>query len=227
MSTDVSARADNHPEKCTIRAVYDLNSVCYYSNMKQTHKHNRFTLNRYTVGVLAILIIAVVTCSAVALEHNTTEAAPSVRPATVALKSQFSFTGTSGWWQGATNNTSMALFHNAEDCFTSVEYKAGTVDVAAELQKTQTLLTSEGYTVTPGNIQTLSLQMGAGGKPQYQLHQYAVTGARSAGRVEGGQEYGYLQLPNGYVKIEGNCDNSQELAATVPALQAVKFDESN
>jgi hypothetical protein len=193
--------------------------------MKQ--KHNHFSLKRYTVGTLAILIVAVAACSAVVIEHNPTEAAPSVKSAAAAVKSRFSFTGTSGWWQGATNKTSMALFHNAEDCFTSVEYKKGTVDAPAELQKTQTLLTGEGYMVTPGSIQTLALQTSAGSKQQYQLHQYTVTGTGGAGRVEGGQEYGYLQLPNGYVKIEGNCDISEELAATIPALQAVKFDNSN
>jgi hypothetical protein len=173
-----------------------------------------------------MLIVAVGVCSAVVIGHNTAKAAPSVKPATVVIQSHFSFTGTPGWWQGATNRASMALFHNAEDCFTSVEYKTGIVDVAAELQKTQTILTNGGYTVMPGNIQTLALQTSAGSK-QYPLHQYTVTGTGSAGKVEGGEEYGYLQLPNGYVKIEGDCDSPEELAATIPALQAVKFDESN
>ena len=195
--------------------------------MKQ--KHNHFTLSRYAVSTLAILIVAVVAGSVVVIEHNPTEAAPSVKPAAAAVKSQFSFTSTPGWWQGATNKTSMALFHNAEDCFASVEYETGTVNTAVELQKTQALLTNNGYTVTPGSTQTLALRTNAGDKQryQYQLHQYTVTGTGSAGRVEGGQEYGYLQLSNGYVKIEGNCNNFEELAATIPALQAVMFYNSN
>lgn len=193
--------------------------------MKQ--KHNRLSLSRYTVGMLAILIVVVAACSAVGIEHNITEAAPSVKPAAVTVKPLFSFAGASGWWQGATNQTSMALFHSAEDCFTSVEYKSGTVDASTELQKTKTLLTSMGYAVTLDNTQSLALHVSADSKQQYQLHQYAVTGAGSAGKVEGGQEYGYLQLSSGYVKIEGNCDNPTELTSTIPALQAVKLGKPN
>jgi hypothetical protein len=43
----------------------------------------------------------------------------------------------------------------------------------------------------------------------------------------GGLELGYLQLSGGYVQIEGHCDTPDELAATIPALQSVKFDAGN
>jgi hypothetical protein len=43
----------------------------------------------------------------------------------------------------------------------------------------------------------------------------------------GGQEFGYLQLPHGYLEIWGYCDTAEQLPATIPALKAIKFDEAN
>ena len=190
--------------------------------MKQKHKY--FTLNRYTTSALVFLVVAAAS-AIVVLQHNRTDAAVAVKPAVgAAVKSQFSFTGAADWWQGATNKTSMALFHS-HDCFTSVEHKTGTVDVATELQKSQDVLANDGYTVTPGSIQTLTLQTIVGQR-QYELHQSSVTTPAGAHAVKAGQEFGYIQLSSGYIKVMGYCDTADELPATIPALQAIKFDES-
>ena len=192
--------------------------------MKQ--KHNRIRLNRYTAGLLIFLVVAGASAVVVIL-YNRTDAAPAVRPTVgTAVPSQFSFSGTPNWRQGPTNKTSMALFHNIRDsCFTSVEHKTGTVDAGAELQKTQASLTSEGYTITPGSTQTLTMQTNTGSK-QYELQQSAVTTPAGASTLMGGQEFGYLQLTNGYLKIYGYCETAEELSATIPALQAIKFDST-
>jgi len=190
-------------------------------------KLNRIRLNRYIAGAAVIVIVVVAASAVVLLQYNRTDAAPAVKPATGAsVPSQFSFTNTTGWFQGATNATSMAVFQTTHDCFTSVEHDQGTVNVAASLQQEQTILTNGGYTVTPGNSQTLSLQTSTGPQ-QYELHQYSVATPAGASMVEGGEEFGYLQLSSGYLKIEGYCNTSSELAATIPALQAIKFDETN
>jgi hypothetical protein len=188
-------------------------------------KHNRIRLNRHITNTLIFLAVAAASVVVVAKHNNrTTDAAPVVKQAVgAAVPSEFKFTGASGWWQGATNKTSMALFPNAQDCFTSVEYKAGTVDAAAELQKTQATLTSSGYIVTPSSTQTLALQT-AKGPQKYQLYQSTVTTPTGASTVEGGQEFGYLQPSSGYLKIMGYCDTTAELPTTIPALQAMKFD---
>ncbi len=118
----------------------------------------------------------------------------------------------------------MALFHTIRDsCFTSVQHKTGTVDAAAELQKTAASLTSQGYTVTPGSTQTLTIQTNTGPR-QYELQQSSVMTPAGANKLLGGQEFGYLQLSNGYLKIMGYCETADELPATIPALQAIKFD---
>lgn len=189
--------------------------------MKQ--KQNRLTLNRYITSTVVLLVVAAAS-AVVMLRHNKTEATPSIKAGVGAAVSKFSTTGVQGWWQGATNETSMALFHG-HDCFTSVEHKPGTVDVAAELQKQQDLMTSAGYTVTLGGTQALELQTTAGSK-QYELHQLNVTTPAGVQALKAGQEFGYVQLVSGYVKVMAYCDTSDQLPATIPALQSVEFDET-
>lgn len=186
--------------------------------MKQ--KHFKLKLNRYTICVSILLVVA----SAFVvykIMHNRAETAAAKPPVGAAVKSMFSFTGATGWWQGATNETSMAVFHKY-DCFTSVEYKTGTVDIDAELEKVQNSVASGDYTVIPGSTQTLMLQTKLG--PQkYELHQSSVVIPQGAMPVKAGQEFGYLQLSDGYIKIMGYCDTPDQLPATIPALQAIKF----
>ena len=119
----------------------------------------------------------------------------------------------------------MAVFHTPHDCFVSAEYHAGDINIASALQQYQTGLTSGGYTITPSSNQVLTLKTNTG-NGHYQLQQYTVSETGSGGAPEGGQEFGYLQLTNGYVKLEGYCDTANELAETLPALQAIAFDSA-
>ena len=115
----------------------------------------------------------------------------------------------------------MALFHRY-DCFTSVEHKSGKVDAAAELKKNQASLTASGYSVTPGNTQALTLLTNTGPK-QYVLHQSSVKTPAGLTKVKGGQEFGYVQLADSYIKVMGYCDSGSQLRLTIPALQAIHF----
>lgn len=187
--------------------------------MSQNHK--RFVLNRYTIGTLALLILAASTT--LIIKHAHTDAAPAIKPGVgAAVPSQFSFSGVMGWWQGATNQTSMALFHNGDSCFTSVQHYSGTVNANAELQKLQATQ-SGGGTSTPGAIVPVTLQTKSGTQ-QYELHQYNLAPPDNTPLLRG-LELGYLQLPGSYIKIEGHCDTTDELPATIPALQAIKFND--
>lgn len=182
-----------------------------------------FTWIPYIIGfviLLAVLAAAFIIFTIKLDETNST--APLSGTPAKSVKSQFSFGGAEGWRQGPSNKTSMAFF-NSNGCFTSVENKTGTLDIAAEQQKNQTTLTGAGYTVTPAGTQTLTMQTSAGPK-QYELQQSSVTTPAGTTPVEGGQEFGYLQLADGYIKIMGYCDTADELPVTIPALQAVRFD---
>ena len=191
--------------------------------MQQTQ--NNVGLNRYTTGVLLLVVVMAVSAVA-AIWHNHTDAAPAVKPAVgAAVPSQFKFTGAADWWQGATNKTSMALFHKiADSCFTSVQHIPGTVDAAAELEKLQTTQ-SGGGTSTPGAVLSVTLQTNSGSK-QYELHQYTLTPPDKEPLLRG-LELGYLQLPGSYIKIEGHCETPDELSATIPALQAITLNPAD
>lgn len=192
--------------------------------MEQEPKHH--VINRYTIGVSIILIAAIAAATILVLKHNLVEAAPSKPPIGAAVPSQFSFAGAGGWWQGATNHTSMAVFHRVEDgCFVSAQHKSGAVNGTAEIQKANATLSSQGYIVLPASTQTLMLQTNDGPR-QYDLVQSSVTSPSGVSKVMGGQEFGYLQLADGYLYIMGYCDTAAELPATIPALQAITFDST-
>jgi hypothetical protein len=189
------------------------------------HKINKLISNRYTIGIVSLVLVATATI-VVVLRHNKTNAAASVKPAVgAAVPSQFSSTGANGWWQGATNKTSMALFEANHNCFTSVEHKSGTIDVAAENQKWQDMLVTDGYAVASAGTQALTLQTTTG--PQsYTLQQFSTTGSGNAGTVKAGNGFGYVQLANSYVKVSAVCDTAAQLPETTAVLQSIKFDEN-
>jgi len=57
------------------------------------------------------------------------------------------------------------------------------------------------------------------------LQQASVTTPAGGNKVLGGQEFGYLKLSDkDYLFIEGHCETADQLAATIPALQAITFD---
>jgi hypothetical protein len=188
--------------------------------MKLQQKH--FTLNPYTVSTLILLVALIATAGVLMAKHNSTDAPPVVKPSAAAIKSKFSFAGSTGWWQGATNNTSMALFRDHE-CFASIQYKPDTIDASSALKKTQADLVAGGYMSTPGTTVVASLKFEEG-QQQYQLHQYTVTGTGNGGQLYGGQEFGYLPLASGHIEVQAYCNTPDELPMTVSALQAIKFD---
>lgn len=187
-----------------------------------TQKH--LSLHRYTACFLAVAVILLAAFSVFILEQGKTDASPKPQT-TSTVQSVFSFTGAAGWWQGATNGTSMALFHRntADSCFVSAEYHTGTVNVANELAQNEKAFESTGHAITPAGSQQLALRTSTG-SVSYQLQQYSL--ANSAGTpdtVMGGQEFGYAQLLGGYIKLMGYCNTSNQLTATIPALQAFSF----
>lgn len=81
-------------------------------------QNNRIKVNKVLFSILALIVLAGATTGILTLGRNHTDAAASVKPTVgVSVPSMFSFSGSTGWFQGATNKTSMALFHKY-DCFT-------------------------------------------------------------------------------------------------------------
>jgi ABC-type antimicrobial peptide transport system permease subunit len=192
-------------------------------NKNSTHVH------RYVVSTLAIVIVVAAVSGMLIWNRTRTDAVSrSKRTSTAPVVSMFSFMGVSGWWRGATNRTSMALFDTdtTDGCFVSDQYQTGTVDVAAELQSNQNTLIAGGYSIASAGTQESTLQANAS-PVQYQLAQYSVTSSPTASQVMGGQEFGYVQLTGGYIKIMGYCNAADELSTTIPALQAITFAQTD
>lgn len=194
--------------------------------MKQFH----FT-RKFRVALSLGILVAVVAAGSFFFinGHSRTDAAPSLKPKIgAAVPSEFKFTGAVDWWQGATNKTSIALFHTLQDgCFVSVQHKMGSITAdQINFQKTEDQLASAGHVITPVTTQTMTIQTNSGSK-QYQLQQSSVTSPTGTSQVLGGQEFGYIQLSSGYLYIEGYCNTSAELATTIPALQAVTFNSTD
>jgi len=194
--------------------------------MQQKHKLSIF--NRYTVGTLAVLIIAAAIYSVLVIKPGTHDTTAPTKPVTgAATPSEFTFTGAAGWYKGPTNKTSMALFSDDQDhsCFTSIEHKTGTVNVTAKLQNQHDDLSASGGTMTPVDTPTATIVTKTGTQ-QYELHQFSLTGGSDA-QLMGGLELGYLQLAagEGYLVMQGHCNTADQLPTTIPALQAYRFSE--
>ncbi len=127
----------------------------------------------------------------------------------------------------------MALFHKIKDsCFVSIQHITGTTIAAhqAKTHKFDGMLLGDGHTVTEIGTQNMTIKTDTGIK-QYQLRQTDVTSpagatADSGALVDGGVEEGYLVLSNNdFIYVEGDCEKSNELPATLPALQAMTYNE--
>lgn len=190
------------------------------------HFHNKFTVTVTIFVVAAMVAIISLYISQKAPVEASTAAVNTELPQKTPGTPLFSFDASkvSAWRQGPTDKVSMAAFHDTNDCFVSVQYKPGEVDAATEIQKKQDVLRSSGYASTPGSVLALGLEAGAG-MQQYQLRQFSVTSAPGSNKVKGGQEFGYVQLTDGYVKVEGWCDEPAQLPSTISVLQAISFKE--
>lgn len=191
-------------------------------------KHYQLKPNRIAVVLLIIFAVLGTTLIVILTNRDNTEASLSLKPNTnKAVQSQFSFDAAkvSGWSQGPTNATSMAVFADNKDCWISVERKPGVVNEASEISNNQAKLVQDGYTVTLGEKSLLTLQSN-NSKKQYTLHQQSVAGTGGAGQVYSGQAFGYVQLDEEYVFVQGYCDISDHLTTIIPALQSIKFDDT-
>jgi hypothetical protein len=190
-------------------------------------KHKKIAL-LITVLVVAILASAgwfelrpktPVVDAATASEAHDPNAAP-----------MFAFTGATDWTTGPHDATSMGLFGKKDSqgmspCFAAVNYEPGVVNIAAELKKFQSTA-GEGHTIAAVGTKAMTMKTPDGVK-QYQLHQFHTSNPASATsameRAMEGNDLGYLQLTNGYVKIVGNCETMAQLPTVIPALQALEI----
>jgi hypothetical protein len=191
------------------------------------HKQLQTKSYRSFIVLVAILAIVSVTIVTVLVLRNSTEAEAPSQAKQKTIKSVFSFDAAKapGWRQGPTNTTSMAIFANNMDCWVSLDTKVGTVNEQVELQKSFTMLTSDGYTLEQKETLPLTLPTTSGAKP-YNLYQYVVSGNGAGGELYAGHQVGYIQFPQKYALIHVYCKTVDQLPTAMPVLQAITFDDS-
>ncbi len=175
---------------------------------------------------LAAAIVIIAGVAAVLIYGNKTPSKSEVKNESTQPTPMFSFTGANDWRQGPSNETSMALFGKARDdqtsaCFTSIQYRTGTIDIAAELKEQQDSMAAMGTPLTQIAATPVTLKTTKGDK-EYDYHQYNMA-TNSTEDIMRGLGLGYVQLDEGYVQIDGHCNTAEELASTVPAIEAYKL----
>ncbi len=179
------------------------------------------------VSFVLLVTITAIIIGGIFFLHRQINSLANNQPSNPTVSSVFSFDETEGWWRGATDETTMAIFdsNDTHACFISAEYIKSKIDVAADLVKAQRELARNGnYTMNELGTKTLALQTPSGTQ-SYELHQFSITTPNGAEMVKEGQETGYIQLAKGYVKLSGYCDLSSQLEGTITALKAIRIKE--
>lgn len=128
-----------------------------------------------------------------------------------------------GWWQGATNETSMVVFGEGEahGCFVSLERREGSMSIGTEMDRIRQEVESGGQHqfIQAGSrdfiLDTLS------GVKQYSLQLSNTTISEYAEPIKAGQAFGFVPIDEEhYVQVKGICDTYEQLEYIDPALQA-------
>jgi|GEM_PF-1062497 len=75
-------------------------------------------------------------------------------------------------------------------------------------------------TTVNSSTQTLATPEGS---VSFELRQYDLQMTGDTTSYQHGYEIGFVSLQNGYIRVEGVCSEASQLAATLPALSAVKL----
>lgn len=109
-----------------------------------------------------------------------------------------------------------------QSCHVSASLEVGFVDT---LQKLAEVTASQGgHTSTPLGMRAASLQMMSGVKT-YELYLYNMTD-QGGSPIKAGNAFGYVQAGDYYIELQAVCDTPEQLESTLPALQAIRFDDT-
>lgn len=103
-------------------------------------------------------------------------------------------------------------------CFVMAFYQKGTIDITSTLKE---VVNTRDDSMTVKLTGTTQLSMlTPEGKKDYVLHQYDYV---TASAIQHGNEYGFIQLSDGYIKITGVCPTADMLPSTEAALSALSL----
>lgn len=113
---------------------------------------------------------------------------------------------------------------NLESCHVSAFMNVGYVDIQGKLAAI-TNSPDAGYEIVSLGVQPLSLQLPSGIRT-YELHTFNMIAPAGASPIKAGNSFGYVQTGDYYVEVQAVCDTPEQLESTLPALQAIRFDDT-
>ena len=198
--------------------------------MKIKNQKSRLYLG---IGLLVLLLVSGVGTYFILTNHRA--AAESQRPPLFS----FDVPTAPGWYLAKLDTStregrrSLLLFDSdptergdttvTQSCHVSASLEVGFVDTLQKLS--EVTASSNRHTSTPLGTRAASLQMVTGVKT-YELHLYDMTVPEGASPIKAGNAFGYVQAGDYYIELQAVCDTPEQLESTLPALQAIRFDDT-
>jgi len=185
----------------------------------------------------AIVLIAAMLTAGVLYWNNTYSTKPADEK-----KPTFSFDASKspGWWSpGNYSSTKEDLMNykgeaslpvsslnafkgekgdTTDQCFVTASYQPGTIDIEKKLaQKTVAIDSSSSYKFLGTRPQTIRTPEGT---KEYSINQYDLVTQTPS---QYGNEFGFIQLKEGYISVTGVCPTADMLTANETALNAIRL----
>jgi hypothetical protein len=205
------------------------------------YKHSK----KIIVGILSLVIISV---AGIGIALTITDNRNSNKTAEVSDKPSFHYDSAKspGWYSGGNRWPNLDDYEGGQvteddlevasisvskgeqgkpsDCFVNYFYWDKPIDdpvIALQKMKAFTIGESKTLTLEDSATHVVSIDTPDGTK-EFQLHQYTLAGQGSEQLAKGAQ-FGYIPVSKGYIEIRGYCNESSQLAATLPAVQSVSL----
>lgn len=113
---------------------------------------------------------------------------------------------------------------SADGCFVSVAYTPGNsldpeVMVAERIKRDTNF---DGVSAREVGVREAKMMTSSGVK-NYRIHLFDID--QAGDEYKRGNAFGYLSLEGGYVEVQSVCQEASQLGETLPALQAIQFND--
>ena len=175
-------------------------------------------MKKIIIAITGVVLVAIAGVATYTYFNNSANAATPNTEAPIESMFYFDNSKTPDWQQGASNETSMAVFKmdTTSSCFLSAEYYQRELAVDKELDDVQSAITSIDNTVSQVGEKNRSFN----GTP-YVLHLLDVIPGAHPPKT--GLAYGFIPHKNGFIKLYSICDRPDQRESTYGALDGVRL----
>lgn len=192
--------------------------------------------SRLKIGVTCLFLFAIGGAGTYAAFSYYGVAAEPPRPAIFS----FDAAAAPGWYQSKLDTStvegrrSLLVFDHdpsspakksdLQSCHVSAFLSVGSVSIQEKLAEI-TASDGSGRSVVSLGTRALALQLPSSPRT-YELHMYTMVVPAGASPIKAGNAFGYVQTEDYYVELQAVCDTPEQLESTIPALQAIRFDDT-